>query len=123
MKRREELEAFNNVSEAEVEMLEMLIEESEDYDLDKELPVSIKSNLLSIAMSTSLIVEDVVKEHNKIRYFLECLNDIDELKNDIMSIMVDLGITDIFDRDEENKLHVKDEYIEKYKNDISDDTH
>lgn len=116
MKRREELETFNNVSEAEIEKLQMLIEELEDYNLDKELPVSIKINLISIATGISLMVDDAISnEHNKIKYLLDCLNDIDKLKNDIMSIMIDFGITDIFDRDKENKLYIKDECVEKYK--------
>lgn len=112
MKKREELTIFKT-SEETKEVLELLKDTVDLYDFETEIPPLLKMDLMSIAGCICEISNDENSQEDRIEFFLKAISTINNLSPTLFLLMMDIGIKDIFDVNENSTIVLKEEYNKK----------
>lgn len=112
MKKREELTIFKT-SEETKEILELLKDTVDLYDFETEIPPLLKMDLMSIAGCICEISNDENSKEDRIEFFLKAISTINNLSPTLFLLMMDIGIKDIFDVNENSTIVLKEEYNKK----------
>lgn len=112
MKKREELTIFKT-SEETKEILELLKDTVDLYDFETEIPPLLKMDLMSIAGCICEMSNDENSKEDRIEFFLKAISTINNLSPTLFLLMMDVGIKDIFDVNENGTIVLKEEYNKK----------